>query len=121
VINRTELKCAELLARFRKLVLIARTAGADAALLDQTSQMLVAALIELTEYRAGSRDPRRRASLELGLRIARARANGVSMEALTERFGLKRSRIYDLLALVREQERTNPLLTADDPIEKEPR
>jgi hypothetical protein len=109
-----------LLARFAELVAIARTAGMQAAWLTQTSEMQVAALVELAEHRAGGRDPRRRASLKLAARIARERARGATVAALVERFNLKRSRIYQLLALVREHERTDLRLTLCEPVETEP-
>ena len=108
-----------LAVRFRELVAIATAAGTRAAWLDETSEMQIAALVELAEHRIGSRDPRRRASLELGRRIARAKCQGATMDSLVERFGRKRSQIFALLALVREHPRTDLRSTMREPIEPE--
>jgi hypothetical protein len=56
------------------VVAVAIAVGAQAAGVDETSTMHVAALMELAEYRTGNCDPRRRASLELGTLIARAKS-----------------------------------------------
>jgi hypothetical protein len=66
----------------------------------ETAQGLVDALLELGEWRAGDRDPRRLRSLDVARRVAHARATGCSIGQLSERFNLSRSQIHRLLKRV---------------------
>jgi len=88
---------AALADRLRSVMRCARQGGAPSDWLDAVADELVDALLELDSFRRGDRDPRRRRSLSLAQRVARARDAGVAVSALVERFGKSRPTIYRLL------------------------
>ena len=83
--------------RLRILMRFARNGGAPQEWLDAAADELVDALLELDSFRRGDRDPRRRRTLSLAQRVARARDAGVTVSHLAERFGKSRPTIYRLL------------------------
>ncbi|MGH7489299.1 MAG: hypothetical protein ACREMY_27405, partial [bacterium] len=88
---------AALADRLRVLMRCARQGGATSTWLDEAADELVDALLELDSFRRGDRDPRRRRTLSLAQRVARARDAGVAVLDLVERFGKSRPTIYRLL------------------------
>jgi hypothetical protein len=74
------------------------TSAADAEDIDRAAAVLVAALLDLTAYQRGENDPRRQRTLKLAQRIQRAKAAGVPVAELAERFGRSRRSIYYLLS-----------------------
>jgi hypothetical protein len=84
-------------ARLHELMDFADKGGADAHWLEETLELLVAAIL-------GRIDPRRQRSLERAADIERAAAQGASSGDLADRFGLSPSQIRRLRAL-REQAR----------------
>ena len=84
-------------ARTRELADFAERGGAEAPWLEETHAQLLAVFRELEQRRAGYYDPRRRAALELGERISKAKDAGASIAQLSERFGRSPSRIYRLI------------------------
>jgi hypothetical protein len=84
--------------RLEKLEELAHAAGADPAWLAETIGALFRALV----------DPRRKRTLGLALRVAKARAAGVGIAELVERFGRSRPQIYRYLAAVSSSRETEP-------------
>jgi hypothetical protein len=93
----------DLVGRLRDLT--AAAAGSIAPeRLAQTTDALMAALVELRELRAGARDPRRAKSLALARRVLDARRAGASVAQCIERFGKSRAQIYKLARVSRLDE-----------------
>ena len=88
----------ELATAARQLIEYARAGGAPSALCDAVAVQIVDALLELAERRRGDR------GFGLAQRIARARADGVSIPDLQARFGRSRSQIYRLLSRTRTRQ-----------------
>jgi hypothetical protein len=86
------------MAELRGLTAFAVDFGANRARVNRLADALVDLLLD-------SRDPRRKRTLALAERIARARDAGVSIPVLCERFGRSRSRLNRLLALWRATSR----------------
>jgi len=85
-------------ATLRKLFALAAAGGADPTWLRQAADQLVAQMLELRELRRMV-NPRRRRTLELARRVKALREKGVAAAALQQRFGVSRTRIYQLLQL----------------------
>ena len=96
-IEAARMPVAALAERLRVLMRCARQGGATSNWLDEAADDLVDALLELDSFRRGDRDPRRRRTLSLAQRVARARDAGVAGSDLVERFGKSRPTIYRLL------------------------
>src|SRR5262245_52377098 len=62
-------------------------------------ERLLNALLDLQAFREGEHDPRRQRSLDLAQRIQAARAAGVDVDSLAERYGRSPKTIYRLSIL----------------------
>jgi hypothetical protein len=91
-------------ARFEKVLEFAAASGADAKLLQETSDTMLEALIELAAWRAGDMDQRVQRSLELARKIERLRASGLTVEQISQRLGKKERHIYRLRKRLSEHE-----------------
>lgn len=106
----TEPAIPDLVSRLRKLTDTAAAAGVDSGWLSDTSDGLVACLLELASYRRGDLDPRRQRTIGKAQRVANIAASmesaGMSsrerMAALRSRFGISKASIHRLIALARQ-------------------
>jgi hypothetical protein len=86
-------QCFTLFAELRWLTSHALASGADRGRVQAIADGLIDLILD-------AQDPRRQRSLDLAQRIGKARAAGVSIPDLCERFGKSRSQIHRLLARV---------------------
>ena len=94
---RADKELANLADRLRELADFAAAGRAAPEFIETTVAELLAALLELTEYRSGDRDPRRRRTLEISEKIRRARAAGASVDELAGRYRRSKSQINRIL------------------------
>ena len=105
-------------ATLRKLFALAAAGGADPDWLRQVADQLVAQMLELEETRRLV-NPRRRRTLKLARRVKALREKGVAAAALQARFGVSRTRIYQLLELSSFSLDNDGLSSAHEHLEKE--
>ena len=104
-------------ATLRKLFALAAAGGADPDWLRQVADQLVAQMLELEETRRLV-NPRRRRTLELARRVKALRDQGVAAAALQQRFGVSRTRIYQLIELSSEMLDARALSSSHDVLEE---
>ena len=85
-------------ATLRKLFELAAAGGADPGWLREAADEIAALMFELAQLRRLV-NPRRRRTLELARRVKALRDQGVAAAALQARFGVSRTRIYQLIEL----------------------
>ena len=102
----TEADTNSLVADLRELLEHARGGGAPDELLKRGAEQLVDALLELEQRRRSNRSV-------LADKVAKARAYGLPIAELQERFGKSRATVYRLLSQARETHSRETRIVSD--------